>query len=91
MKENRHEKVGDLLRRLGQKLTGYWNYYGVSGNFASLQKFWREVQRALYKWLNRRSQRRSYTWDRLYALLERHGLHGPRIVDDGQRMLWLPL
>lgn len=90
MKENRSVKVGELMKQLSRKLTGYWNYYGVSGNMESLNKFWREVVRALYKWLNRRSQRKSYTWAQLYEMLKRHNVPGPRIVTSRQGMLWLP-
>jgi len=89
LKEHRSVRVGVLLKLLSRKLNGYWNYYGVSGNMASLQKIWREVVRALYKWLNRRSQKRSYTWEQLTALLKRHGVPGPRIVTDRQGRLWL--
>jgi len=28
------------MARLGRKLAGYWNYYGVTGNFRSLEKYW---------------------------------------------------
>ncbi|MGF1531294.1 MAG: group II intron maturase-specific domain-containing protein [Puniceicoccaceae bacterium] len=88
---NRHEKVEVLLSRLKRKLTGYWNYYGVSVNMRSLTKFWREVQRSLYKWLNRRSQRRSYGWAKFLTLLERYGLNGPHLrTGVYQRNLWLP-
>ena len=90
IKANRHENVKTLLGRLKLKLTGYWNYYGINGNMKSLNKFWREVQRSLYQWLNRRSQRRSYRWEQLDALLKRHGLNGPRLQAN-QRQLWLPL
>lgn len=89
IKENRHEKIHVLLARLKRKLTGYWNYYAVSGNMKALQKFWREVQRSLYKWLNRRSQRRSYRWDALMRLLEKHGLTGPHAKSNQQMRLWL--
>lgn len=89
VKANRSVRVGVLLKRLSRKLLGYWNYYGVSGNMDSLNKFWREVVRALYKWLNRRSQRRSYTWDGVVALLKRHRVPEPRIVTDRQGRLWL--
>ncbi len=89
IKANRHEKLPRLLGRLKWKLTGYWNYYGISGNMKSLNKFWREVQRSLYQWLNRRSQRRSYRWDQLLSLLKRHGLDGPQLRPN-QQQLWLP-
>lgn len=89
VKENRSVKIRELLKRLNRKLVGYWNYYGVSGNMESLNKFWREVVRALYKWLNRRSQRKSYTWSQLYELLKRHHVVGPHIVTDRQGRIWL--
>jgi RNA-directed DNA polymerase len=90
VKENRSKRVGMLLKKLSRKLIGYWNYYGVSGNMESLNKFWREVVRALYKWLNRRSQKRSYTWNGLYNMLKAHRVPAPRIVADRQGRLWLP-
>ncbi len=90
VKENRSVRIGELMKQLSRKLKGYWNYYGVSGNMESLNKFWREVVRALYKWLNRRSQRRSYTWPQVYEMLKRHDVPGPHIVTSRQGMLWLP-
>jgi hypothetical protein len=36
--------------------------YGVSGNSASLDEFFYHVRRIHQRWLNQRSQRRSYTW-----------------------------
>jgi len=35
--------------------THNYNYYGVSGNYASLQQFFGEAMRILRKWLNRPS------------------------------------
>jgi RNA-directed DNA polymerase len=90
MRKNRHVPVPELLQRLSRKLTGYWNYYGVPGNMPSLRKFWREVVRALYHWLNRRSQKGYVRWDRIYRMLLQHQVPGPRIVADRQMTLWLP-
>jgi hypothetical protein len=59
-KENRNLKPGVLFKRLNAKLRGYYNYYGVIGNYASLKQFYHQAMRILFKWLNR-SQRRSYT------------------------------
>ncbi|MDQ3622261.1 MAG: hypothetical protein M3463_07210 [Verrucomicrobiota bacterium] len=39
------------------------------GNFASLQLFDEQTRRILKKWLNRRSQRRSYCWEAMEDLL----------------------
>lgn len=62
LKKARSLRLPDLLEVLRRKLRGYWNYYGVRGNSMMLGKYQYEVHRLLYKWLNRRSQRRSMTW-----------------------------
>jgi len=41
----------------------------------------------LYKWLNRRSQRRSYNWEQLKRLLQRHAVTKPRIIEHGRLRL----
>ena len=84
IKAHRHERLAELLGQLRRKLAGYWEYYGVSGNGRSLCKYWRLVVRGLYQWLNRRSQRRSYTWAGLYALLKRHHIPGPQFTESRQ-------
>jgi group II intron reverse transcriptase/maturase len=79
-KQNRHRRVREQFRLLNAKLRGYYNYYGVRGNFDSLNEFYQLVQQLHLKWLNRRSQRRSYTWAG-YRLLKQHfALAPPRIV-----------
>jgi len=70
----------ELFRELNAKLRGYYNYYGVVGNYASLEQFYTSAIRILYKWLNRRSQRRSYNWTGFRELLEHFRVERPRIV-----------
>lgn len=79
-RQNRHLKLYDLFSLLNAKLRGYYNYYGVNGNYASLQQFFDEVIRILYKWLNRRSQRRSLNWEAYQAVLKYFRIERPRIV-----------
>jgi RNA-directed DNA polymerase len=79
-KEHRHLRLPELLKRLNAKLRGYYNYYGVSGNAASLHEFFNRAIRILLKWLNRRSQRHSYTWQSYKEVLERLKIARPRIV-----------
>ncbi|MGI5868532.1 MAG: group II intron reverse transcriptase/maturase [Kiritimatiellia bacterium] len=85
-KANRSERLPVILAGLRRKLAGYWQYYGVSGNWRSLAKFWRLVEEGLCKWLNRRSQKRGVTWARLGRMLERHGVPRPRIVPEFRQM-----
>jgi group II intron reverse transcriptase/maturase len=77
--KNRNLKPRILLRRLNAKLRGYYNYYGVIGNYDSLKQFFLQVERILFKWLNRRSQRRSYNWKGFDQLLEHYKIERPRI------------
>lgn len=79
-KQNRHRRVGEQFKLLNAKLRGYYNYYGVIGNYASLAEFFYHVQRLHLKWLNRRSQRPSYNWDGYRMLIQYFALERPRIV-----------
>jgi hypothetical protein len=52
-----------------QHLTGHIQYYGVSGNGRRVTSYVYFASRLLFKWLNRRSQSRSLTWERFCAVL----------------------
>jgi group II intron reverse transcriptase/maturase len=69
-----------IMESLRAKLQGHWNYYGVCGNYPRLQEYYQQVIRLLYKWLNRRSQRRSYSWSGLKQMLSYYPLPRPRII-----------
>src|SRR5439155_10975322 len=60
-KQSRHVPLKKLFATLNLKLRGYYNYYGVPGNSDRLKEFFNEAMGTLWKWLNRRSQRRSFT------------------------------
>jgi RNA-directed DNA polymerase len=62
MKEARSWPLKMILSSLRKKLRGYWNYYGVIGNERMLNRYQRAVFEVIFKWLNRRSQRKSYNW-----------------------------
>lgn len=79
-KQNRHRRVREQFQLLNAKLRGYYNYYGVRGNYDSLAEFHYLLQRLHHKWLNRRSQRTSYTWEGYLALCKHFTLLRPRIV-----------
>ena len=79
-KKNRHRRVGEQFTLLNAKLRGYYNYYGVRGNYASLDQFFYRVKRLHLKWLNRRSQRPSYTWAGYSELTQSFALTRPHIV-----------
>ncbi len=53
----------DIWPLLAMKLKGHYQYYGVSGNFEGIQRFYRQTRRVTFKWLNRRSQKKSWNWE----------------------------
>ena len=75
----RHEKVADITKRLNRMLTGYFHYYGITDNSQSISRFRYKVIKSLYFWLNRRSQKRSYTWSGFNDMLKVYPLVQPRI------------
>ena len=79
-RETCRSRVRDVFRDLNVKLRGYDRYDGVHGNSPSLQQFFRHAMRILFKWLNRRSQRRSYTWTGFLELLRHFQVERPRLV-----------
>ena len=87
LQTHRHRKLPDLMRTLKAKLRGHWNYYGVIGNSQSLNQYHFLTIELLYKWLNRRSQKRSYTWRALKRLLERYEVPRPKIVERGRQII----
>ena len=70
----------ELWPILQAKLRGHYQYYGVSGNTRSLNNYYCQIRRIVYKWLNRRSQRKSFSWDSFVKYLERYPLPTPRIM-----------
>ena len=67
-------------RALAQKLQGHYQYFGITGNWPQLGKFYDEVKRVWRSWLDRRSRHARMRWKRFNALLTRHPLPRPRIV-----------
>jgi len=70
----------ELWPILQAKLRGHYQYYGVSGNTRSLNNYYCQIRRIVYKWLNRRSQRKSFSWQSFVKYLERYPLPTPRIL-----------
>lgn len=81
IKQARNQRLAELMHELNSKLRGYYNYYGVHGNAASLAEFYYHAEQRLYKWLNRRSQKASYTWQGFKDLLKQFAIVRPRIME----------
>jgi RNA-directed DNA polymerase len=79
-RESRHETIRDQHQKLKRKLDGHYQYYGITGNFRCLASYLFLVRRTWFKWLNRRSQKKSLTWDKFARILELLPLPPPRIA-----------
>lgn len=66
---NRHMPARELVEKLREKLEGYYQYYAITDNLPMVDKFRDETKRLLYKWLNRRSQRKSFDWDKFVLFM----------------------
>ena len=64
---------------LQAKLRGHFEYYGVSGNSPSIKKYYSLALRLTHKWINRRSQKKSVSWSKLYNYLTLYPLPEPKI------------
>lgn len=69
----------ELMKVLELKLRGYYRYYGVTDNSTALGNFHDKVRRMLFKWFNRRSQRKTFTWEKYALFLKLCLLLRPRI------------
>ena len=88
LRENRSCRIRKLIDLLNIKLKGYYNYYGIVGNYKMLEKMDLVIKRLLYKWLNRRSQRRSFNWIEFKKKLrERYPVQRPFIESLNEQMV----
>jgi group II intron reverse transcriptase/maturase len=82
IKTNRNRmKLKELWSIAKSKLQGHYNYFGYWMNRQKLVHFYSEAIKALFKWLNRRSQKSSYTWESFSTRLEFNPLPMPPKVD----------
>jgi hypothetical protein len=58
-----------MMAYVQRHLRGHIQYYGVSGNLRQVRNYVLKACYLLWKWLNRRSQRRSMLWWRFARLI----------------------
>ena len=76
-----------ILSSLRARLRGYWNYYAVISNSTMTWRYHAQVMRLVYKWLNRRSQRQSFGWQKFVEQWETQWqIPAPVCVETPQRM-----
>ncbi len=73
-------QVGEIWKTFCSKLRGHVQYYGVSFNFKMVAKFLNEARKIIFKWLNRRSQRKSFDWNKFSRFVTKNPLPRAKIV-----------
>jgi len=90
IRDNRNRPVTWIVNQLKVKLRGHKNYFGIQGNSEKIGQVVRETVKILYKWLNRRSQRKSYSWKTFGAMLRSFNFYeSSRIGNDGVQLSFL--
>lgn len=80
IKNHRNLPLKVIFKTVNAKLRGHYQYYGVTDNARDIRLYLENTKRLLHKWLNRRSQKRSYTWDAFSnGLLKTFPLSEPNI------------
>jgi group II intron reverse transcriptase/maturase len=82
LKKSRSLPLPEIIATLKRKLQGYWNYYGVIGNSEQTWNYAWFAKRLVYKWLNRRSQRKSFTVRSFVAAWERWQMPDPQVIEE---------
>jgi group II intron reverse transcriptase/maturase len=72
-------KTKEWWKIVSAKLRGHFEYYGISGNYASIRDFYLLTLRLIFKWINRRSQKKSMNWRQFINYLKYYPLPLPKI------------
>ena len=86
-RQNRYKKIKSIVAMLNSKYRGYFNYYGVIGNSKGLSEFYGPSLKILYKWMNRRSQRKSFSVEEFKKKMNWYGLIKPRVVERVEKQI----
>jgi RNA-directed DNA polymerase len=79
-------KVKDVLplhkiwKTYRAKLRGHIQYYGISHNSENVSKFIRSSRKIIFKWLNKRSQRKSFTWEKFTLYCKANSLPRAKVI-----------
>lgn len=76
---NRVLPIKLIWKALALKLQGHYNYYGLSGNFTAIKLYYYHTRLLVFKWLNRRSQKKSWNWEQFQIYWNKHQLPKPEL------------
>jgi RNA-directed DNA polymerase len=81
IKQERNKRpLKEIWKSFCSKMRGHVQYYGVSHNSKWVGIFLSQGKRILFKWLNRRSQRKSFTWEQFALFVQKNSMPKAKIV-----------
>jgi hypothetical protein len=79
-KENRHKPLKEQHEKLCEKLRGYYQYYGVRGNYKALETVFEHTENSWRRWLGQRSNTGGISWSVFEKIRLTYPLLKPRII-----------
>jgi len=73
---------GEMLRQAVSRINGHLDYYAITDNSVECHRYVYCATRLVFKWINRKSQRRAYTWSGFSTVLELVRWPQPKIRKD---------
>lgn len=73
-KSRGNKKLKELWHEFAIKLSGHLRYYGISFNSKAVCTFFYQSMRIFFKWMNRRSQRKSMNWEQFNLFMRKYPL-----------------
>jgi group II intron reverse transcriptase/maturase len=77
---HRHMSIKEQWKALSIKLKGYYQYFGIRGNYDSLHWVYFTLKKTWRRWLGRRSQKGHISWEKFDTIFAHFPLPKPRIV-----------
>ena len=68
----------EVMKKLAVKMNGYYRYYGITDNYLMTSRFGDKIRSMLFKMFNRRSQKKSMTWNKYILFLKKYPLVKPK-------------
>jgi group II intron reverse transcriptase/maturase len=82
-RKSRHVlRKGEMLRQARTRVLGHLSYYAITDNLERCSYYEYRAKHILFKWLNRKSQRKAYTWEGFTQALVWVGWPQPRVRKD---------
>ncbi len=78
--ENLHRPIREQHQKLTEKLRGHYGYYGIIGNYSSLQAFLEGTRGIWRRWLSRRNRDGPMSWAEFLRLEKSYALPRARVV-----------